>query len=1103
MPRRVIGLEGGAACEGSRFARQRVPSTFDVVEPRVRIEGGHASENRMCRILGRFHSSQRQFSIVEVAVMRDPPLPKELSRPRVIQWGMLKVVLRISKCVRRGSKADHWSARLGKFEDGCKLFVWEGSKPRKEHQHVRRRENVGPWDVVQRVGIDVTFRVEAIEDGGSNTMVLSEDRCEQRKRFLAPIFLITGNEDDVRRFRLGGRWPRGVRRCLQQENGGQNNDESGDHDQKRIRCGVRSLGWPPRRIVWALKRRDPKSPRTMGIGRTAFKTRDSTMEQNPMPSHSVIRQLLCLGFFIGLFMTPALAGGTSPITGGESSDSRTILIDQVESRRWIGSAWQPSRLQDWRLEAGRLINDDSRLPIRTAHVLTLRLEPSSPTAALVIRVDVRPVGMPVEAGAFAGVLIGAGNSNVDPRLSALVQQVPAPDGGLLAVVDASTTPRLIDFSTEKKGGFSWSLPNKIKFADLQAVAGEQVEFASGVTTQGRMTLILQITPKDGRFDIDLEIRDGDAIFGMTTARGLSADQIDGGLALVSHRELRKDGIGWAFDGLELQSRDLDRWIDETDHSWGPVLGVTYTLDRQDEGIHALKLNALFPPVSADDLGEVALEFQTRDRAWRRIATGSLEDLSFTVPFQVDDLEEYLGRRYRVVGSMNGVPYEWSGEIHAPPTDRELRIASLNCVKNVTAHSAWNRAGVWFPHEDLTERVAAHDADFFFFAGDQIYEGDINGVDRRKIVLDYHTKYHRWLRAFAPLVRDRPSVIIPDDHDVYHGNIWGAGGILAKAKDGLTVQDAGGYKLSAEVVNAIHRTQVGNLPDRMIPGPIGQGIEPYATRIRYGPADFAVVADRMWKDSASVMVPEGKVRNGWFRNPDFDPKDSDVAAAAFLGPTQEAFLSAWATDRDPASPRKIVLSQTPWVNVATLPPGRDDGVVPGLKIHAAGEYAKDDMPAADTDSGGWPQSARTRAVRSLQAADALHLCGDQHLGSLVQYGVDTYRDGTFAFTPPAVANTWPRRWMPIDEGGNRWEGAPRYAGDFEDGFGNRMTVFAVTNPEDRGIEPRRLFDLSPGYGIIEVDPVTGDLLLEAWPRWADPDDPGAQYAGWPFEVPARR
>ena len=45
------------------------------------------------------------------------------------------------------------------------------------------------------------------------------------------------------------------------------------------------------------------------------------------------------------------------------------------------------------------------------------------------------------------------------------------------------------------------------------------------------------------------------------------------------------------------------------------------------------------------------------------------------------------------------------------------------------------------------------------------------------------------------------------------------------------------------------------------------------------------------------------------------------------------------------------------------------MVPRLTIHKPGGYAEDDVPAADTDSGGWPQSARTRAVRSLAQADA--------------------------------------------------------------------------------------------------------------------------------------
>ena len=93
-------------------------------------------------------------------------------------------------------------------------------------------------------------------------------------------------------------------------------------------------------------------------------------------------------------------------------------------------------------------------------------------------------------------------------------------------------------------------------------------------------------------------------------------------------------------------------------------------------------------------------------------------------------------------------------------------------------------------------------------------------------------------------------------------------------------------------------------------------------------------------------------------------------------------------------------------------------------------------------------------------------------------------------------------MPKEGGANRAEGAPRYTGDFLDGFGNMMTVWAVANPTDRHIEPRRLFDLSPGYGIVRVDPNTGDTVLEAWPRWSDSSDSSQQFEGWPFTVPSR-
>ncbi|MCH2160573.1 MAG: metallophosphoesterase [Phycisphaerales bacterium] len=792
-----------------------------------------------------------------------------------------------------------------------------------------------------------------------------------------------------------------------------------------------------------------------------------------------------------------------------SSDNLSHTFQGEADRRWPGANWYVNRVQDWRVAGGELVCDDSRLPVRTANLLPVQIVPGNPTGPITITTTIAPVGdAPLEPGAFAGILFGAGGPDVDYRLTALVQQVPAPDGGILGVMDGSGAARLLDFSVEKQGGFSWTLPRNTSLDMLGEPNGARGGGVVGeIDPDKSVELVLRIDPPDeetGTYLVQVgAYQPGEIPNKNVMNMRLDRDSIDGGLGLVAHRGERKPNIGWRFSGLEIETEQPGEWllIDES-RAWGPVLSVLYTIDRQRD-FHQLNLNALFPPMETEALGDVILEVETRDGAWRELGRATLVDKSFNAAFRVDNIDEYLGRRYRVRGEFAARPYEWVGTLRAEPgEDREMVVGVLNCVKNVTAHKAWNRMGVWFPHDELVARVESQDPDLLYCAGDQIYEGDLSGVDTRNRLLDYHTKYQRWLWAFGELARDRPTIVVPDDHDVFHGNIWGAGGIRAKKQEGLTTQDSGGYKLPAAMVNAIHRTQVGNLPECAVPGPIGQGITPYTTRLRWGTVDAAIVADRMWKDSASVMVPEAQVRNGWFKNLEFDPRDADVEGARLLGDTQEAFLEEWSTDRDPRSSRKLVLSQTPWINAATLPVGNDDGVVPGLKVLAPGEYPPNDAPAADTDSGGWPQAARARGVGFIHAADAIHLAGDQHLASLVQYGIDGYRDGPFVFTAPAVANTFPRRWMPREGGANRAEGAPKYTGDFLDGFGNPMTIWAVANPTDRRIEPRRLYDLSPGYGIVRIDPKSGDAVIEAWPRWVDPGDDSLQFPGWPHFVPAR-
>jgi hypothetical protein len=247
-----------------------------------------------------------------------------------------------------------------------------------------------------------------------------------------------------------------------------------------------------------------------------------------------------------------------------------------------------------------------------------------------------------------------------------------------------------------------------------------------------------------------------------------------------------------------------------------------------------------------------------------------------------------------------------------------------------------------------------------------------------------------------------------------------------------------------------------------------------------------------------------VRNGWFQNESFDPREADAPGAELLGESQEAFLRDWAVDFGGETWAKIVLSQTPLANVATLPEGAASGsVIPSLPLLEPGEYPGSYKLAADCDSNGWPQTPRNRAVALMRRGLAIHLAGDQHLATLIRYGVDEFGDGGVAFTSPAISNTWPRRFFPPPESRvsplEDSPEAPAYTGNFFDGFGNRMTVYAVANPYRTGKAPARLHDRVPGYGLVRLNRASREVTFECWPRWVGaetgfPDE--LQYAGWP-------
>jgi hypothetical protein len=196
--------------------------------------------------------------------------------------------------------------------------------------------------------------------------------------------------------------------------------------------------------------------------------------------------------------------------------------------------------------------------------------------------------------------------------------------------------------------------------------------------------------------------------------------------------------------------------------------------------------------------------------------------------------------------------------------------------------------------------------------------------------------------------------------------------------------------------------------------------------------------------------------------------------------------------------KVALSQTIFANLSTYPDTFPaDARTPGLPVPARGEIPEDHTKAKDMDSNGWPQTGRNKALDALRKGFAVMIGGDQHLGSVIHHGIDEWEDAGYSFSVPSIANLWPRCWFPPVAGENHQEGMPPYTGQYFDGFGNRITVHAVSNPIISDREPALLHDRAPGYGIIRLNKRNQRITFECWPRYCDPEAfDASQYPGWP-------
>ena len=484
----------------------------------------------------------------------------------------------------------------------------------------------------------------------------------------------------------------------------------------------------------------------------------------------------------------------------------------------------------------------------------------------------------------------------------------------------------------------------------------------------------------------------------------------------------------------------------------------YTVDVSPRDKTAtLKMTAQLFPLKPGEAMEARLEIDTGD-GWQEVAQSDVAYPGWDTHFRVDNWDATRTTAYRV---RHGESATFTGSIRRDPTDKErITVGVMSCNSSRTPGS----------RDTLVSSLRESDPDLLFFAGDQTYR---------------HTQHTvGWIEfglQFRDVLRDRPAVTIPDDHDVGHPNLWGAGGKRAMEKNGSD----GGFYYPAAYVNMVQRQQCWHLPDPVDPEPVDQNISVYFTRLVVGGVDFAILEDRKFKTGPLGTIPQLGPRPDHITDPSYDRSAIDLPDLELLGTRQLTWLARWADDHEGVR-AKGVLSQTAFCGA----------------VHLHGDPSN--RLLADLDCNGWPQSGRKAALRLIKQAGAVHLCGDQHLAVVVQHGIDGYRDGPWAFTSPALVNTiYGRWWHPEDEqpGTNPIAGSPLpWTGDYEDGLGNKITMVAYANPEDRTDETKR----ADGYGVAVWDFPHEAVEFHCYPRFPRRVAGVPQeFPGWPVMVTLER
>ncbi len=749
----------------------------------------------------------------------------------------------------------------------------------------------------------------------------------------------------------------------------------------------------------------------------------------------------------------SLAVGT--LTGlaaeGDTKAANIIELERIErwgkthDRVWLGGEFWSNPMEDWRIQDG-WAQCQTTGEHRSVHSVTRQLTDTKSSFAMSVELS-RSAKINQDGG--AGFKLG-----VKSDLNEVRSNVFARSGIIAGIIK-----------------------------DQLVIAGKQAKL-NNVPSNGHVILNIVGSRKGANYVLQLSARDPDKDSDLGTLRvEVPAESCAGNIALVSQYtgpRQRYNIPGYKFRNWLVGGEAIAH---SPEQRFGPILWSMYTLSdsRSKEGF-VMKLSALTGPLGKDDNRTVELEVK-KNGEWQSLGQAELHPDAWTATFRIPRWDETEDTPYRVVyiqkfkHGKNETDI-WAGVIQKNPEGEPLRLAALTCQNDYG-----------FPYEPVANNILKLKPHLLYFSGDQLYEGHGGyGIIREPAapaILNYLRKYYQFGWAFRESMRNAPVICLPDDHDVFQGNIWGEGGAAMKDLS-QGASSKGGYREPARMVNTVHITNCAHHPDFYDPTPSKQDISVYFGDLVYGGVSFAILGDRQFK-SGPERVETGSGRADHVRDPNFDTSALDKPGLVLLGQRQEQFLEEWGKDWRGHS-MKVLLSQTVFAAVATHHGGYDG-------------YLK-----ADLDSGGWPQTARNNAIRILRNSMALHINGDQHLTSLVQYGVETQRDSNWSFCTPAIAAGYPRWWRPDDvDMGHQHR--PKHnlpnTGEYLDGFGNRAYVYATGNPEVGTKRPRyeRAHQKGSGFGFVLIDTQAKTYEIHAYRFDVEPldGDPANEFPGWPVTI----